>query len=107
MAWTIVYFNHKVQHEITNLPVDIYADYLRLVGLLIEYGVFLKLPHARAMGDGLYELRCKGRDGIGRVFYCFVSNNQIVMLHSLVKKTQKTPQADLNKARARLKEIKQ
>ena len=32
----------------------------------------LRLPHSRAFGDGLFELRPRGRVGIGRAFYCFL-----------------------------------
>lgn len=106
MNWTINYFNKNVQAEIENLPVGIYADYVRLIDLMIAHGANLRLPHSRAMGNGLFELRCKGREGIGRVFYCTVCGNEIVMLHSFVKKTQKTPKRELDIAIARLKEVK-
>jgi len=106
MGWTIHYFNNKVQAEIESLPVGIYADYLRLMDLMIVHGANLRLPHSRAMGQGLFELRCKGREGIGRVFCCTMHGNDIVVLHSFVKKTQKTPKRELDIATARLKEVK-
>ena len=58
------------------------------------------------MGNGLFELRLKGAEGIARVFYCAVVERRIVMLHSFVKKTQKTPLRELEVAASRLKEIK-
>ena len=58
------------------------------------------------MGDGLFELRCKGEEGIGRVFYCALRGRQIVILHSFIKKTQETPVSELKTARKRLKEVK-
>jgi phage-related protein len=63
-------------------------------------------PHTKSFGDGLLELRLKGSEGIGRVFYCTLVGQRIVMLHSFVKKTQKTPSQELNTALQRLKEIK-
>jgi phage-related protein len=33
--------------------------------------VCLNTPHSRSMGGGLFELRAKGKEGIGRAFYCF------------------------------------
>lgn len=54
----------------------------------------------------LFELRLKGAEGIARVFYCARVGRNIVMLHSFVKKTDKTPPAELRIAEARLKEIK-
>jgi phage-related protein len=58
------------------------------------------------MGSGLFELRPKGPEGIGRVFYCTQVGQMIVVLHSFVKKTQKTPNNELDIATRRLKEVK-
>ena len=60
-------------------------------------------PHSRAMGKGLFELRCKGPEGIGRAIYCTLVGKEIVILHSLIKKTQETPPAELAIARKRQK----
>lgn len=70
------------------------------------YGADLRLPHSRAMGDGLFELRCKGYEGIGRVFYCTMKGQHIIILHSFIKKTQETPSSELKIARRRLKKVK-
>jgi phage-related protein len=63
-------------------------------------------PHTKAMGSGLFELRLKGAEGIARVFYCTLIGKRIVMLHSFVKKTDRTPKRELEVAQSRLKEIK-
>ena len=81
------------------------ADYARLAELLIEHGPSLRLPHSRALGDGLFELRPHGRTGIGRAFYCFMVGKRVVVLHAFIKKTQQTPERELKLARRRLKEI--
>ena len=88
------------------LPVGLYADFLRLTLLMQEHGADLRLPHSRAMGDGLFDLRCKGQEGIARAFYCTMVGREIVILHSFIKKTQETPARELSKARKRLKEVK-
>ena len=106
MNWIVSYFNERVKREITDWPVGIYADFLRLSFLMEEHGADLRLPHSRAMGDGLFELRCKGEEGIGRAFYCTMVGHQIVILHSFIKKTQETPVRELKTARKRLKEVK-
>lgn len=106
MNWSINYFNECVQREIAEWPVGIYADFLRLVNLMENHGADLRLPHSRAMGEGLFELRCKGSEGIGRAFYCTMVGHQIVILHSFIKKTPETPAHELKTARKRLKEIK-
>jgi phage-related protein len=70
------------------------------------YGPDLGMPHTRAMGDGLFELRLKAAEGISRVFYCTVVNRKILILHQFTKKTDKTPPREVEKARRRMKEIK-
>lgn len=106
MAFEIEYFHVRVLAEIESWPVDVVADYARLIELLTEHGPSLRLPHSRAFGEGLFELRPRGRSGIGRAFYCFVIGKRIVVLHAFIKKSQQTPEHELKLARRRLKEIK-
>ena len=54
----------------------------------------------------LFELRIKGIEGIARVFFCTMVKQEIVMLHSFIKKTQKTPERELKVAKLRMKELK-
>jgi len=105
MRWTIDYYSEEVRLEINSLPADIRASYARLTDLLAEFGLDLRMPHSRAMGGGLFELRPRGREGIARVFYCMKVGKKIVVLHSFVKKTQETPKRELDLARRRQKEI--
>jgi len=104
--WQIVYFNDRVQKDVLSMPSGILADYLRLTEAMALYGADLSMPHSRALGAGLFELRPKGPEGIGRVFYCTQVGRVIVILHSFIKKTQETPDADMRMARKRLKEVK-
>jgi phage-related protein len=69
------------------------------------FGANLGMPHTRAMGGGLFELRLKDASGIARVFYCVANERRIVMLHSFIKKTEATPKRELEIARQRKKEI--
>ena len=87
------------------MPAGIVADYLRLTEAMALYGADLRMPHSRAMGGGLFELRPKGPEGIGRVFYCTQVGKTIVVLHSFVKKTQETPDTEMRMARKRLKDV--
>ena len=57
------------------------------------------------MGGGLFELRARGREGVGRAFYCFVVGQRVVIPHAFVKKTQETPKQELRIARRRMKEV--
>jgi phage-related protein len=105
MAYEIEYFHPRVLAEIEAWPVDVLADYARLVELLMEHGPNLRLPHSRAMGSGLFELRPRGRSGIGRAFYCFLVGKRVVIVHAVVKKTEQTPEKELKLARKRVKEV--
>ena len=105
MNWTISYFNEKVRQQVRSLPAGILADYVRLTDAMAIHGADLRMPHSRAMGGSLFELRPKGPEGIGRVFYCTQVGKVIVVLHSFVKKTQETPDAELRLARQRLKDV--
>lgn len=105
MAFQIEYFHERVLAQIESWPVDVVADYARLVELLIDHGPDLRLPHSRAFGDGLFELRPKSKSGIGRAFYCFMLGKRITVLHAFIKKSQQTPDKELKLARKRLKEL--
>ncbi|MBU1745952.1 MAG: type II toxin-antitoxin system RelE/ParE family toxin [Proteobacteria bacterium] len=105
MSYSITYFHSRVKAEIESWPDGILADYARIVELLMEFGPNLRMPHSRAMGGGLFELRPRGREGIGRVFYCFVIGQRVVILHAFVKKTPDTPEHELKIARKRMKEV--
>ncbi|MBM4340541.1 MAG: type II toxin-antitoxin system RelE/ParE family toxin [Deltaproteobacteria bacterium] len=105
MAYTVEYFHPRVKAEIETWPDGILADFARIVELLIEFGPNLRMPHSRAMGSGLFELRPRGREGIGRVFYCFVVRQRVMILHAFVKKTEDTPNQELRIARRRMKEV--
>ena len=106
MAWEITYYNERVVQEIVALPITIRARYFHLIDRIERHGPNLGMPHTKAMGDGLFEMRMKGREGIGRALFCSVVGQRIVILHSFVKKTQKTPQRELDKAIQRMKEVK-
>ncbi|OGG67264.1 hypothetical protein A3I99_03350 [Candidatus Kaiserbacteria bacterium RIFCSPLOWO2_02_FULL_45_11b] len=73
------------------------AKVIRTIELLEEFGSDLGMPHSKHMSGGLLELRIRGTREI-RIFYCF-HNKQAVLLHACVKKTQKTLDKELNRAR--------
>ena len=106
MTWTITYYNDSLQEEILAMPAGFLGRYLRYSDRMEVYGPDLGMPQTRAMGDGLFELRLKATEGIARVFYCTMVGKRIVMLHQLIKKTDKTPPKELATARRRMKEVK-
>ena len=107
MTYTIHYYNSNVQAELFALPEKLQGKYVRLTERMEIFGANLGEPHTKAFGDGLFELRLKVAEGIARVFYCTLVGQKIVMLHSFIKKTQKTPSSELAIALQRMKEVKQ
>ena len=106
MKWQINYYSEDVQKILENWPVGIRAYYARLTERIKLYGPNLGMPFTRAIGDGLFEIRAKGKEGIGRAFFCTVVGNKIIILHAFIKKSQKTPQKEVKIARQRLKEVR-
>jgi len=106
MAYTIQYYNDAVQADVLALPPTLLARYVVLSQRMVQHGANLGEPHTKALGGGLFDLRLKGAEGIARVCYGTLVRQRIVMLHCFVKKSQKTPAADLQLAQARLKEVK-
>ena len=109
IAWvdcTLSYYSEQVQEAILALPDTLAARYVVLTRRMVAQGPNLGEPHTKAFGEGLFELRLKGAEGIARVFYCTLIGKRVVMLHSFVKKTNKTPPRELHIAESRMKEMK-
>jgi phage-related protein len=94
--WTIVYYSEALQEEILAMPAGFLGRYLRYTDRMEVYGPDLGMPHTRAMGDGLFELRLKAPEGIARVLYCTLVGRKIMVLHQFIKKTDRTPLKELN-----------
>jgi phage-related protein len=60
--------------------------------LLEEFGPKLPMPHARYLGDGVFELRFSGSEGNIRILYFFFQHNRIIFTNGFIKKTSKTPE---------------
>ncbi len=106
MDWRITFYSHLLQNEILDLPSGFVARFVRYAERMAIYGPDLGMPHTRAMGNGLFELRLKAAEGIARVFYCTLVGRRIVMPHQFIKKSDKTPSKELDIARKRMKEMK-
>ena len=101
----------------TSAGVEVVRDWLRdlndedrnIVGqdlMRVQFRWPVGMPLCRALGDGLWEVRSSLKSNrIARVFFCF-TEKRIVALHGIIKKTQKTPAADLDLARKRKREFK-
>ena len=70
----------------------------------VQFGWPIGMPVVRKMEKGLWEVRSHINGGTARVLFT-VSDEQMVLLHGFVKKSQKTPADDLQVARQRMKEV--
>ena len=74
------------------------------IRLLRKYGNMLGMPHSKAIGGGLYELRIRGKEEL-RIVYCFTQQKTIYLLHAFKKQKQQTLRKELDLALSRIKEL--
>jgi phage-related protein len=80
----------------------------RIIGVdirTVEFGWPVGMPVCRPMRNGLFEVRSTiAGKRIARILFCIHEGN-MVLLHGFVKKTRKTPDADLATALKRKREV--
>ena len=94
--------------ELRGFPKEVLEDFLDAVAKL-RRGLTLSMPLSRKMnslGAQVYELRLKDKTGIYRVIYFVKKKEAIYMVHAFKKKSQKTPERNLNLAVKRIKRLK-
>ena len=106
MKWRITFYSKKVEAETLSFPEGILANFIHIAEMVEEFGPALGKPYTTPMGDGLFEIRAKGKEGIGRSLFCQVKGREVIILNSFIKKTQKTPKKELELAKKRMKEVK-
>lgn len=105
MKWKIDFYD-GVEDNILAMPPKIQARIIRLLELIESHGANLGSPHTKPMGDGLFEIRAKAQEGIGRGLFCYLDGRHVHILHAFVKKSQKTPKRELDLAIRRMREVK-
>ncbi len=70
----------------------------------VEYGWPIGMPLCNSLGHGIWEIRSQLKNRIARVLVCF-HNEEMVLLHAFIKKTQKTPKQDFDKALERKRQL--
>ena len=105
--WTVETLNEAVDAELEALPKDLRARLVRIMTLIEAVGLeSLPTDAVKHLEGKLWELRVKAASGISRAIYVTASGRRVVIVRVFVKKTQKTPQRELDLARARAKEVK-
>ena len=91
MDYSIEYYSEVVENDILALPDSLAARYIVLTRRMTAVGANLGQPHTESFGDGLFELRLQGAEGIARVFFCTLMGRRIMMLHSFIKRRRRRP----------------
>ncbi len=92
--------------ERPTLAADMQARFLRLAERIASAGLeSLSEPHVKHLEGKLWELRLTGRDGIARALYVTAIGRRVVVVRAFVKKTQRTPRAEIELALRRAKEV--
>lgn len=99
----IFYMNEKgekpVEEFLDSLNDKMRAKMLLSIRIVREYGYQARMPYSKELENGLFELRAKVGSDISRVIYFFVVGRKIVLTNGFIKKTQKTPRSEIEKAK--------
>ena len=87
-----------VQEFLDSLPIKLREKTLRGLMLLQELGPQLRGEETEHIRDGLFELRTKFGSDITRIFYFFFAGQKIVVSGGFIKKSQKTPRREIERA---------
>ncbi len=106
MAWAVEILNESVTAELVALPDDMQARFQWIVQLIEARGLEqVHQPYINHLDGPIWEIRMKGRDGIARALYVTAKDKRVVIVRVFVKKTQKTPAAEIRLAKKRAGEI--
>jgi phage-related protein len=89
-----------IQEFLDSLQNKHYAKVVRDLNLLKRFGFQLAATqHVKHLDDGIFELRTSFSSNIFRVCFFHVIRDKIILTHGFVKKTQKTPREEINRAK--------
>jgi len=72
---------------------------LRVVDFLEANGFELREPYSKHLDNGIFELRAQVGTDISRVLYFFVVGRKAILTHGFIKKTEKTPKSEIERAK--------
>ncbi len=110
MKWTVDFYKTRtgkcpVRKYLQGLNARQRSKILEAMEYLETFGVELKEPFVKYIGNKIFELRVRDQDGIYRVLYFAAKDRRFIMLHGFTKKTQKTPKKEIEIALKRKKEF--
>jgi phage-related protein len=89
-----------VKEFILLLQPKMRAKILRIINMLESNGTKLREPYSKHLDDGIFEIRAQVGSDITRILYFFVVGKKIILTHGFIKKTQKAPASEINRAKA-------
>ena len=106
MVWTTEFYTDEqgrapVEEFFDTVPNKERAAILRVLDFLEEFGVQLGSPYVKHLKGKLWELRVRTRGKAYRIIYFAYTGQRFILLHAFLKKTKKTPKAELRIAEAR------
>jgi phage-related protein len=84
---------------VLELPPKMRTKVYRAIDMLEANGTDLREPYSKHLNDGIFELRAQVGSDISRVLYFFMVGRKAILTHGFVKKTQKTPPSEIDKAK--------
>lgn len=84
---------------ILSQEIKMRAKLFKLLELLEDYGNELREPYSKSLRDGILELRAIHSNNITRVLYFFVVGRKAILTHGFTKKTQATPDSEIERAK--------
>lgn len=97
--YTLPNGRQPAKEYLDSLEKGLQSKTMRTIGLLQLYGHILGEPESKHLEDGIFELRTTMGNNASRVLYFFVVGDKAVLTHGFVKKTQKTPRREIEKAK--------
>ena len=81
-----------------SLNIKIHVKAVKEIAILKELGISIKEPYSKHLKDGVLELRIKLASDIARISHFFYVEKKIILTNGFIKKMQKTPHLELEKA---------
>jgi len=107
--YKVVFFETESGRQpVREFIIGLAKDDQKIVGAdirIVQNNYPIGFPLVKKLKPELWEIRSNIKEGISRVFFTF-ANEKIILLHAIVKKTQKTPPREIDVAIGRLKEFK-
>lgn len=100
----VIFYNKEDGTEpakefILSLDKKMQAKMLRTIEMLQNNGYELREPYSKSVNEGILELRAKVGSDISRVMYFFVVGKKAILTNGFIKKTQKTPKEEIERAK--------